>query len=389
MAYMTLNQKKLKANYRFLDKLFTANNIDWAIVTKVLCGNKTYLKEVLDLGIKEVCDSRIRNLKAIKSLSEDVQTVYIKPPPKRSIKSVVRYADVSFNTETGTIRLLSEEAKRQGKVHKVVIMIELGDLREGIMGEHLIDFYRKIFEYDNIEVVAIGSNFNCLHGVMPSQDKMVQLSLYKQLIEASFNKKIPYVTGGTSVVIPMLKRSQVPASINHFRVGETLFFGADLFNGGTIEGMHDDVFRLYSEIIEVTLKPTVPIGDLAQNPSGETYEIDESDYGKTSYRAILDIGLLDINPDYMIPDDPDVEIISASSDMLILDLGKNTQNRKIGDLVTFRLKYMGALSLFNSDYIDKVVVETEPGPNGVHHARRFSDHRPGPGKPASKPDKLK
>jgi len=362
MAFITLNKKKLKTNFAFLDTLFKEQGIEWAIVTKLLCGNRSYLKEVLDLGVQEVCDSRIQNLKVIKSITNDVQTVYIKPPPKRSIKSVVTYADVSFNTESETIRLLSEEAKRQGKVHKIVIMIELGDLREGIMGEHLLEFYEKVFRLDNIEVVAIGSNFNCLHGVMPSVDKMIQLSLYKQLIETRFNKKIPWVSGGTSVVIPLLMRKQLPAAINHFRVGETLYFGADLFSGGTIPGMHDDVFKLYSEIIEVTLKPLVPIGELAENPSGERFEIDEKDYGKTSYRAILDLGLLDINPEFLFPEDPELKVINASSDMLIIDLGQNMHGYKVGDLLSFRLKYMGALSLFNSDYVEKKVIVDEDHP---------------------------
>ena len=372
MAFITLNKKKLKDNYTGLAKLFKKYDKDWAIVTKLLCGNKDYLKEVLDLGIEEVCDSRIKNLKVIKAMAPQVQTVYIKPPSKRSIKTIVKYADVSFNTESDTIRLLSEEAKRQDKIHKVVIMIELGDLREGIMGDHLLDFYKKIFELSHIEVVAIGSNFNCLHGVMPSVDKMIQLSLYKQLIEVSFNKKIRWVTGGTSVVIPLLKRKQLPAAINHFRVGETLFFGAYIFSGGNVDDMHDDVFILYSEIIERTEKPIVPIGELAQNPSGETFQINEKDYGKSSFRAILDLGLLDINPEYLIPCETDMQIISASSDMLIIDLGDNEKNMKVGDLIKFRLKYMGALSLFNSDYVEKFVIEDE---NDLDFSQRFKDRQ--------------
>ncbi|MCB0562765.1 MAG: alanine/ornithine racemase family PLP-dependent enzyme [Phaeodactylibacter sp.] len=356
MAYLTLNRKKLKQNYDFLDKLFQEGEIDWAIVTKLLCGNEAYLKEVLDLGIKEVCDSRVSNLAKIKELRPEVQTVYIKPPAKGSVEEVVRYADVSFNSETSTIKMLSEEAQRQGKTHRVTIMIELGDLREGIMGDHLITFYEKIFELPNIKVVAIGANLNCLHGVMPSADKMIQLSLYKQLIEAKFDKEIPWVTGGTSVVLPLLLRHQLPQSINHFRVGETLYFGVDLFHEKPIEGMNDDVIRLYSEIIEVTKKPKVPTGMMSANPSGETFEVDEGDYGKESYRAILDIGLLDISPDYLIPDDLSLEIVNASSDMLIVDLGDNPHDYNVGDLLSFKLKYMGALRLLNSDYIEKKVV---------------------------------
>ncbi|MFC3881338.1 alanine racemase [Algoriphagus namhaensis] len=356
MAYITLDRKKLKTNYDYLDALFKDNGIEWAIVTKMLCGYEPYLKEVLDLGIKEVCDARISNLKKIKQIAPEVQTVYIKPPAKRAIEDIVKYADVSFNSEFSTIKLLSEEAERQGKMHKVIIMIELGDLREGVMGESLMDFYGSVFDLPNITVTGIGSNLNCLHGVMPSHDKFIQLSLYEQLIEAKFNRKIPWVTGGTSVVIPLLKIHQLPKGINHFRVGETLYFGTDLVNQNIFEGMEPDVLRLYAEIIEITKKPTVPIGSLEANPSGDKFEIDESDYGKTSLRAILDLGLLDINADYLIPEDKDFEFVGASSDMLVIDLGENKQGYKVGDLIPFDLKYMGALTLLNSAYIEKRVI---------------------------------
>jgi len=355
MAYIQLDKKKLLHNYKYLDNLFSKNHIDWSIVTKILCGNKDFLQVVLNTGIKEVCDSRIKNLKRIKSMNPDIQTVYINPPAKKSIPNVVKYADVSFNTESKTVELLSKEAVKQNKVHRITIMIELGDLREGIMGEHLIAFYEKIFNLPNIEVVAIGTNLNCLHGVMPSRDKLIQLSLYKQIIELRFNKKIKWVTGGTSVVIPLLFKKQVPKGINHFRIGECLFFGNNLFTGKFIKAMKSDVFLLYSEIIEITEKPKVPMGELAENPSGEMFEINESDYGKTSYRAILDIGLLDISPDFLIPEDTKISIVNASSDMLVIDLGTTKRNYKVGDAVSFKLKYMGELTLMSSDYIEKKV----------------------------------
>ena len=356
MAFIRLNKDRLKNNFNYLDKLFKENGIEWAIVTKLFCGNETFLKEVLDLGIKEVCDSRLSNLKTIKKLRPDVQTVYIKPPPKGSISTLVKYADVSFNSETEIIKLLSEEAVRQGKTHKVTIMIELGDLREGIMGEHLVDFYQKVFDLPNIEVVAIGANLNCLHGVMPSQDKLIQLSLYKQLVEATFNKKIPWISGGTSVVLPLLFRKQVPNAVNHFRIGETLFFGTNLWSEEIIPGLNSDVLKLYSEIIEITQKPKVPVGEMAANPHGEVFKVDDEDYGKTSFRAILDVGSLDASPDYLMPDDPNIKVVSASSDMLVVDLGETNQHYKVGDLISFSLKYMGALHLLNSDYIEKKVV---------------------------------
>jgi predicted amino acid racemase len=356
MAFLTLNRIKLQENFKFLKDLFEENDISWGVVSKIFCGNRKFLKELIDLGVAEIHDSRISNLAKIKEISPEIQTVYIKPVSKRNIPKMVKFADVSLNSELNTIRWISGEAANQSKIHKIIIMVETGDLREGVIGDHIVDFYEKIFDLPNIEIIGLGTNLNCLNGVMPSTDKLIQLSLYKQIIELKFNKDIPWVSAGTSVTIPLMQNKQLPKGVNHFRVGETLYFGVDLFEEKIIPGMHSDVFELNAEIIEMQEKPLLPTGALAANPQGETIEIDQSLYGLTSFRAILDIGLLDIEPKYLIPIDLDFEILGASSDMLILNLGLNPKGYKVGDLIKFNLKYMGALGIMNSSYVDKVII---------------------------------
>lgn len=355
MAFIKLYKDKLKHNYSYLEKLFEENNVEWGVVTKLLCGNKLFINELLRLGVKEMHDTRISNLRTIKSLNPEVQTVYIKPPAKRSIANVVKFADVSFNTDYTTIKLLSHEAQNQNKVHKIIIMIEMGDLREGVMGDQLMDFYEQVFELPNIDIVGIGTNLNCLNGIMPNQDKLIQLSLYKQLIEVKFNRKIPWISGGTSVTLSMMINHQIPRGINHFRIGEALFFGNDLFNDCPFPEMKTDVLKLYTEIIELYEKPIIPSGEQKENVAGYIPTFNPEDIGKSTFRAIIDIGLLDINPDYIIPEDDSVKVIEASSDMLVVDLGDNLKKYKTGDLISFDLRYMGALGLFNSNYIEKVL----------------------------------
>ncbi len=356
MAFIKLDQKKLHHNYAFLQDLFQSRNIEWGVVSKILCGNKLFINEIINLGAKEIHDSRISNLKTIKEISPEIQTFYIKPPAKRSISMIVKYADVSFNTEIDTIKMLSEEAEKQNKIHKIIIMIEMGDLREGVMGEDLIAFYGEVLSLPNIEIRGIGTNLNCLSGVMPNQDKLIQLSLYKQLIEAKFNISISWVSGGTSVAIPLILKNARPMAVNHFRIGEALFFGNDLFTGKIIDGMESEVFKLYAEIIEITEKPDIPSGELGENVAGNTFETtDGQDLGSSSLRAILDIGLLDMQPQYIEPDDENITIIDASSDMLVVDISNSENNYKIGDLISFKIRYMGALYLLNSNYIEKIV----------------------------------
>lgn len=357
MAKLYLYRDKLRHNFQFLQKKFKAHNIEWAVVTKLLCGNKEYLKEVLDLHPRQVCDSRIHNLKVIKEINPDIETVYIKPPAQSVIKNLVKYADISFNTEYETIKRISEEALSQNKIHKIIVMIELGDLREGILGDDLVEFYSTIFNLKGIEVIGLGANLNCLHGVMPSMDKLLQLCMYKTILELKFKKKLTYVSGGTTVTLPLLLTSkEFPLEVNHFRVGEALFFGADLFTEKTIKGMYPFTFELEAQVIEVSEKPAEPFGDMKANPMGIKYKKKTNSKKKICHRAILDIGILDVQTQFLIPKNKKVKFIGASSDMIVVDITDSKHKYPIGSTMKFQLKYMGALSLLNSRYIDKEVL---------------------------------
>ncbi|GAB1405323.1 MAG: alanine racemase [Lentimicrobiaceae bacterium] len=358
MAYITLDTVKLKENYDYLERLFKREKINWAIVSKLLCGNITFLKELVALKPRQLCDSRVSNLRAIKKMAPEIETIYIKPPPVRSIPEVVKYADASFNTEFRTIKLLSDEAGRQNKTHKVYIMIEMGELREGVMRDDFISFYEKVFILPNIDIVGIGTNLSCLYGVLPNHDKLIQLSLYSQLVEARFNRKIHYVSGGSSVSIPLIFEKLLPQGINHFRVGETLYLGTDVYNDTTLPDMHNDVFMVYAEIIELIEKPTVPMGEMGTNVEGHTFDFSSDEAGKTSFRAILDLGLLDVESSHLKPTDETISFVGSSSDMIVIDLGQNERNYKTGDLVELAPDYMGILRIMNSRYIDKRLKES-------------------------------
>lgn len=355
MAFITMDAAKLQHNYKALDQLFKPLGIQWAIVSKMLCGNKTYLEQLIKLGTRQLCDSRVTNLRTIKSIDSSVETIYIKPPAKQSIDEIIEVADISFNTEIDTIELLNKAARRKNKIHKIIIMIEMGELREGVMGEELLEFYKEVFELPNIEVVGIGTNLTCMYGVLPSHDKLIQLGLYKQLIETMFGRDIPSVSGGSSVTIPLIFQNLLPAGINHFRVGETLYLGTDVYNNTTFETMSNDVFQLHAEIIEINEKRKVPIGELGLNLTGDKLTFSEEDMAYSSYRAIIDLGLLDIDDKNIKLIHQDLSIVGASSDVLVIDLGENERNYQIGDLIEFELNYMGILRIMNSKYIEKRV----------------------------------
>ncbi|MEC4114085.1 alanine racemase [Myroides pelagicus] len=356
MAFITLDKNKLKHNFTALTELFDQNNIQWAVVAKLLCGNEIFLNEVLDLKPKQICDSRVSNLTAIKNIDPDVETIYIKPAPNTSIEEIVKYADISFNTELETIKLLSAEAKRQNTIHKVIIMVELGELREGVLRDDLVDFYQQVFELPNVQIVGLGANLTCMYGILPNADKLIQLALYKEVLELRFDKHIPFISGGASVTIPLIQNQTLPEAINHFRIGETLFMGTNAYDASRYEHLKQNVFKLHTEIIELHEKPMMPDGEVGLNMTGEKVTFDPAWENTTNYRAIIDLGLLDIDTEHFSPLWEDASIVGASSDMIVIDLGDNPRGLKVGDTIPFHMNYMGILRIMNSDYVDKRVI---------------------------------
>jgi predicted amino acid racemase len=213
MAELVIKTKKIQNNIKALSAYFEAHNIEWSLVTKVFSGDKEFLKKVLtdDVieNINSIGDSRLTSLKNLKEVNPNMRTIYIKPPAKVYVDEVVKYADISLNSSYYTIKALNVAAKKNGIVHQIIIMVELGELREGVKRSELMDFYEKVFELSNINVIGIGSNLGCMYGVEPSYDKLLQLSLYEELISAKFNRDLNLVSGGTSITLPLIENKTI------------------------------------------------------------------------------------------------------------------------------------------------------------------------------------
>ena len=199
MAELVIKTAKIRHNIKQLSEFFARNNIEWSLVTKVFSGDKEFLRNVLTDDVIEkinsVGDSRLTSLKNLREVNPDMRTIYIKPPAKIYADEVVKYADISLNTSFTTIKALNEAASKRKKIHQIIIMIELGELREGVKQDDIMDFYAKVFEMPWIEVIGIGSNLGCMYGIAPTHDKLMQLALYKELISERFNRNLPLISG--------------------------------------------------------------------------------------------------------------------------------------------------------------------------------------------------
>lgn len=362
MAELVIHSDRIKQNIKTLSSYFKKRNIKWSLVTKVFSGDLEFLQKILSNDIiskiDSIGDSRLTSLKNLRKVNPHLKTIYIKPPAEVYAEDIVEYADISLNSSFRTIKALNKAAKQKNKIHQIIIMVELGELREGVNREDIIDFYEKVFNLTNIDVIGLGSNLGCMYGVEPTYDKLIQLSLYKELISAKFNKKLELVSGGTSITLPLFQQNTVPPEINHFRIGEAVFFGKSPLYNEQFMDLNTETFEFFGNIIELEEKQLVPDGNISDANIGYTIDFNTEDGQKTSFKAILDFGMLDVDKNDIDICDDSISFVGITSDMYVVDLGTNKDNKgyktyKVGDKIKFRLNYMAVARLLNSKFIEK------------------------------------
>ena len=355
MNRVIIDLHALQHNLNRIGSWMRARGSSWTVVTKVLCGHQDTLQALRLLGIQSMGDSRLMNLRAVRKTVPDVETWYLRLPQLSAAAEVVELSDASLNSEMRVIEALNREARSRKKVHRIIIMIELGDLREGILPGGLVEFYREVFGMSNIEVLGIGANLGCMAGSVPNVDQLMQLVLYRELLELKFETKLSLLSAGSSVVLPLVLSKELPQAINHFRIGESVFLGTDLVNGGTLEGLRDDVVVLESEIAEIKEKGLVPLGETADTTPFEGMANGEYSPGQRGYRALVALGHLDTEVGGIKPLDERYRIAGASSDITVINLDDNPENLQVGGKIRFRVDYAAFLRLMSSRYISKVL----------------------------------
>jgi len=360
MNRVTINLEALRHNFRHINGLMDRVGASWTVVTKSLCGHEETLQALHMLGARSVADSRLDNLRAIRRATPDMERWYLRLPHLSVVDQIVELSDVTLNTEIEVIAALSKEAERQNKTHHTVIMIELGDLREGILPSTLVRFYQEVFEMPNVNVMGIGAQIGCLAGAVPNVDQVAQLLLYRELLELKFDRKIPVVSAGSSVFLSLILDGRMPKGVNHYRIGEALFLGTDLVGGGKLPELREDVVCLEAEIAEIKEKNLVPVGETGTStpfesvppPSGEQVPTVP---GQRGYRALVTVGELDTDVGGLAPLNTNYQIAGASSDITVVNLGDSPDGLQVGDTIKFQTNYAAFVRLMNDPYISKVV----------------------------------
>jgi predicted amino acid racemase len=337
---------KIYHNARTLVERLARRGISVTGVTKATLGSAEIAATLLRAGVKSLGDSRIENIEALRLARIDAAMTLIRSPMLSQVERVVRHADVSFNTEMEVIKRLSLAAQKADCVHAVVLMVELGDLREGIPPNELIDCVRQTCALPRIRFKGIGTNLACRSGVSPDAENMAVLSGLADAIEATLGLKVEIVSGGNSANIAWALGDTDSGRINDLRLGESILLGCETLYRQPIEGLHSDAITLVAEVIEARTKPSLPSGTLAQTAFGEAPPVKDRGLVRQS---ILAIGQQDIDP-CGLHAPTGIKIMGASSDHLILE-SDSEKLMAVGTEVTFQLNYSALVRAMTSPFV--------------------------------------
>lgn len=347
---LVIDLNKLKNNARELISMTSRFGIEPAFVTKVFCADKRMTQALEELPFPIFADSRLENLERIGETNK--LKMLLRLPQLSRAADTVRIADISLCSERKTLEALNAAAIAHKKPHKVVLMVDVGDLREGIFYKNedmILGTASYIASADGLELFGIGCNLTCYGAILPDEHNMSALVGVADMIERQLGFALPIVSAGNSSAIPMLLAGELPARVNNLRLGESLVLGRETAYEQDLPNMHGDAVLFRAEIIELMQKPSLPEGQSGVNAFGERLTFEDKGIRR---RAIIAAGRQDVDPDGLVPLHGGVSLIGSSSDHIILDI-TDAEELKLGDTVDFKMTYSAVLRSFTSAYVGR------------------------------------
>ncbi len=293
-------------------------------------------------GAAELGTSRLEQVAKCRAAGVPGPWLLIRIPGLTELPDVVALCETSLQSEWPTLLALEEECLRQNKTHRVIVMTDLGDLREGFWDKkELVDVCERVErDLPHVHLAGIGVNLTCYGSTKPTPEKMNELVGLARQVEQRIGWKLEIVSGGATSSFTLVHWGTMPAGVNHLRIGEAILLGKDLQVDWGIRDMdylRMDALTLRAEVVEVKDKPTYPIGEFAIDAFGRKPVYEDRGIRR---RAILALGRADVGElESLIPREPGLTVIGGSSDHCIVDVEDCPRRLQVGDIVEFSLCY--------------------------------------------------
>jgi ornithine racemase len=346
--------ERVRANAAAVVAMCAARKIEVLGVTKCCCGEPALARAMLSGGITMLGDSRLDNVRRLREAGVDCEVWLLRAPALSEIDDVVGSTQVSLNSEVTVVRALSAAAQRQATRHGVLLMIDTGDRREGVLPEVAVPVAEAIEALPGIDLVGVGTIVAEICGALPTRDNHQLIVDVAEEIEEALGRRLRWISGGISSSLPFVDDGTMPGRINHLRVGESILIGTEETTGYSLPIPHREVFFVTAEVIEVIRKPWMPVGPLG--PDGNMCVRQWEDRGSRR-RAIVALGEQDMRTQHLAPRRPGVEIIGATSDHLVLDVEDAQPSVHVGESLDFVARYCAVAAAWPNRLVKRILTE--------------------------------
>ena len=322
--------------------------------TKATLGSPDVAKAMIRGGVTRLGDSRLENLEALRESGIRVPLMLLRAPAPAWADRVVATAQTSLVSDLDIVTALSVAAGKRAVTHEIILMVELGDLREGVMTADALDAARMISRTRHLVLAGVGTNLACRSGVVPGDDQMQQLGAIASTIGSKFGVPAPIISGGNSANLTWALGSGRVGAVNDVRLGESILLGVDPLTRNPIPGLRTDAFTVVAPVIESLVKPSAPWGVRAQSAFGMSAK--PRDRGSI-VQTIVALGRQDVDPDGLTPP-VGISVLGASSDHLVLE---SPARIPAGTEMRFGVDYSALLRAMTSPFVVERLVKPAPG----------------------------
>ncbi|MFZ5915423.1 MAG: alanine/ornithine racemase family PLP-dependent enzyme [Chloroflexota bacterium] len=348
-----VNCERIRRNTEAVVRLCSTRGIEVVGVTKACCGHPEVARAMLAGGVRLLGESRLKNVRRLRAAGIEAEVMLLRLPALSEVDEVVRLAQVSLNSQVATVRALSRAAQAQGVTHRVVLMIETGDRREGVMPQEAVPAAGGMLGLPGIELIGIGANVSCIGGVLPTRQNTQLLVNVAEQVEQALGIRFEVLSGGHTASLALIERGEMPSRVNQLRVGEGILLGVDSAGEWPLPTPFQDVFNVVAEVVEIDVKPHLPEGPITIDAFGRTPHWEDRGLRR---RAILAIGEQDLRIDGLRPRRPDISMVGASSDHLVVDVTAADPPVQLGDELAFEPIYAAVATAMASYGVDQVIL---------------------------------
>lgn len=351
---------KFEHNAREVVSRCAQRGISVAGVIKGYSAQPDLAAALVRCGAAQLGSSRLRHLREIKAAGIPGPYLLLRIPMRSELDQLVALADYSLQSDVSTLEALQEECLLQNKRHKVILMADLGDLREGFWDkDEMVDACAWVEnELSMVELAGVGTNLGCYGAIQPTPEKMYELLEIARRVEARIGRKLEIVSGGATSSYTLVHWGTMPEGINHLRIGEGISLAYDLpvdWNIKDMDYLYQDVFTLKAQIIEVREKPSYPQGVFCIDAFGNKPVFQDRGARRRALAAIGRADLADIPK--LMPRAAGIQVLGGSSDHVILDIEDYPGALVPGDILEFSLNYTTQVFLTASQDVTKRLVK--------------------------------